>query len=337
MKKFTKKISFITMMFLMFTALTINSAYAADKISYTKFSGTIIGETQGSQRIIIVQSVAGTKMEFNITTSTYVDKLAKIQTDSTVTCFYDKNEKKTSTYFTAITITDNPGVFLSKFDNNLLNAEKDLRISPNANTEIITKDGNIYTGDITNKTLLVFSVIVLETYPGQTTPYKIVVMDDISTPPATNNNSYQSFSGKVVQYQINASSRVVTITVQSTSGDSKTFMINGSTYLDNNVKITKNSNVTCFYKNNKSNASKINALAITNAPADTTVFLGKFDKNLVDENNVLKLLNTDKANVVTAKGKKYTGSLKNKVLLVFYTISTKSIPAQTNPTKIVVM
>ena len=184
MKNLTKKVSLVTMVLLLFTALNMCFASAAEKISYTKFTGTIIDIKEGPSKLIYVQSKDGPKNEFAINPSTYVDKLAKIEIGSTVTCFYDANDNTPLPYWrAAIAITDTPGVFLSKFDDNLLNAEKDLKITPDKNTEITLRNGDKYTGDITNKTLLVFSLIVAQSYPAQTTPTRIVVMDYIPITP----------------------------------------------------------------------------------------------------------------------------------------------------------
>jgi|GEM_PF-5934113 len=338
MKKITKKLSFVTMVFLMFNIICLNHLSADEKIVYGKFSGKIIAETQDSKRIIMLESNDGTRMEFDIVTSTYIDNLAKIEEDSSVTCFYNKNEQKSS-YYTAIAVVDDStmtAAFLGKFDANLLDDTNELKLNIDDKVEIITRDGKKYSGDIKNKTLLAFYTIMTLSLPAQTTPSKIVVMEDSSnTVENTAKSSYEKFSGKIVEVTKNGLNR--RITVQSNSKEKRTFEINSSTYIDTNVKISKNANVICFYDKSKVSSSKYTAIAIVNVSKDTAVFLGKFNNNLVDETNVLKLINTNKSNIISKTGKKYTGSLKNKVLLVFYTISTRSIPAQTTPFKIVVI
>ena len=68
-------------------------------------------------------------------------------------------------------------VMVSKFDKDFLNAEKDMYIHPSEDTVIIDSDGNeVDKDEIVNRDLIVFYDIVLESYPAQTTPEKIIVM-----------------------------------------------------------------------------------------------------------------------------------------------------------------
>lgn len=60
------------------------------------------------------------------------------------------------------------------------------------------------------------------------------------------------------------------------------------------------------------------------------------ENTYVSEDNSLVLHVGDETEIVDSEGKKYTGSLDKKNLTVSYTITTMSIPPQTNPEKIVV-
>ncbi len=78
-----------------------------------------------------------------------------------------------------VIINDNEeqGAMVSKFDEEFLNAEKDLYARPSAETIIIDKDGNNLTKEeIKNRDAIIFYDIVLESHPAQTTPKKVVVM-----------------------------------------------------------------------------------------------------------------------------------------------------------------
>ncbi|MGF7058228.1 copper amine oxidase N-terminal domain-containing protein [Brassicibacter mesophilus] len=64
----------------------------------------------------------------------------------------------------------------------------------------------------------------------------------------------------------------------------------------------------------------------------------RFNEELVNEDNSLKLNISDETSIVSQYGEKLTKEeLSNKELVVFYTITTRSIPAQTNPEKIIVL
>jgi len=78
-------------------------------------------------------------------------------------------------------INDNEeqGAMVSKFDEEFLNAEKDLYARPSDDTIIIDKDGNVLNKDDTkNRDLIIFYDIVLESHSAQTTPKKAIVMPE---------------------------------------------------------------------------------------------------------------------------------------------------------------
>ncbi|MFP3917382.1 stalk domain-containing protein [Lysinibacillus telephonicus] len=70
---------------------------------------------------------------------------------------------------------------LQQFDENLLNKKKDLKIFVNDQTIIENLAGvKKSKEDIINRDVLIFYDIVLESYPGQTTPKKIVILTEYS-------------------------------------------------------------------------------------------------------------------------------------------------------------
>ncbi len=69
-------------------------------------------------------------------------------------------------------------IYVSGFNKELLSSDGTLRIAPSENTVIVDKNGNkIDKKDIENKELIVFYSMVMESYPAQTTPEKIIVME----------------------------------------------------------------------------------------------------------------------------------------------------------------
>lgn len=67
------------------------------------------------------------------------------------------------------------------------------------------------------------------------------------------------------------------------------------------------------------------------------VKVDRFNSDLVSSDNLLKVNLAEGTPVTTLAGKPFTGSLADRDLAVFYKISTKSIPAQTTPERIVVL
>lgn len=66
--------------------------------------------------------------------------------------------------------------------------------------------------------------------------------------------------------------------------------------------------------------------------------LGAFNRELISRENDLKLNISEDTSLVNKKGEKLDKEdLKNKDLIVFYTITTRSIPPQTNPEKVIVI
>ena len=66
--------------------------------------------------------------------------------------------------------------------------------------------------------------------------------------------------------------------------------------------------------------------------------VGTFDKNLLDTNLLLKLNVSEETELSSLSGKEVTiANLAEQNLLVFYTFTTRSIPAQTSPSKVVVL
>lgn len=68
---------------------------------------------------------------------------------------------------------------VSKFDKDFLNVEKDLYARPSEDTIIIDKNGDEVSKDeLVDKDWVIFFDIVLTSYPGQTSPKKIIVMPE---------------------------------------------------------------------------------------------------------------------------------------------------------------
>lgn len=67
------------------------------------------------------------------------------------------------------------------------------------------------------------------------------------------------------------------------------------------------------------------------------VLLSRFDRNLVAQGQALRLNVAPNTAVRTLNGQNFTCRLGGRDLLVFYTITTRSIPPQTTPRKIVVL
>lgn len=66
------------------------------------------------------------------------------------------------------------------------------------------------------------------------------------------------------------------------------------------------------------------------------VMVDFFDENLTSEKNPLKLNVAPTTRVTTANGQPYTCNIENNLLMVYYSATTRSIPPQTTPDRIIV-
>lgn len=85
-------------------------------------------------------------------------------------------------------------------------------------------------------------------------------------------------------------------------------------------------------------SSSVEAVVLHSADGSFTV--GKFDENLVCEEAMLQLNLSEETPISSITGNKKVYSaedVKNSEALVFYTITTRSIPAQTTPSKVVIL
>lgn len=67
------------------------------------------------------------------------------------------------------------------------------------------------------------------------------------------------------------------------------------------------------------------------------VYLGRFNNNLLARDRSLQLRVSPNTQIFTDNGQIFQGNLRNQLLLVFYSVTTRSIPPQTTPERIIVM
>lgn len=81
---------------------------------------------------------------------------------------------------------EHTSVMVSKFDNELLNEKEDLYLLVSEKTNIVDYEGNKMTKeDMENRDLIVFYSIVLESYPAQTHPEKVIILPEEEAPVET--------------------------------------------------------------------------------------------------------------------------------------------------------
>ncbi|KOS69809.1 copper amine oxidase [Lysinibacillus contaminans] len=125
------------------------------------------------------------------------------------------------------------------------------------------------------------------------------------------------------------------------------FAVNKDTLVFDNtgkeVKLKKGDKVTAYNYANKPMLAiyppQYNPeVIIVETEAMGSVAVGSFDKDLLSEEYSLKLNVSEETKVSSTSGKDVTvADLQEQNLLVFYAITTMSIPAQTPPTKVIIL
>lgn len=131
------------------------------------------------------------------------------------------------------------------------------------------------------------------------------------------------------------------MTVQNSSGDIVNFAVGPDTYFVYHITLSAGDNVTGFYD---ANAPAIlifppqyKALVMAKDSAYENVKVDYFNNELISSDNSLKLNIAPCTKIVLENSQLFTGNPENRNLIVVYGPSTKSIPAQTVPYKIIVM
>lgn len=109
-------------------------------------------------------------------------------------------------------------------------------------------------------------------------------------------------------------------------------------------KLEEGMEISAFFKENTPMTLSIppqttpEAIVIHDNEEDGFIKLAHFNNELEDINNELKLNISEETILVNSKGEKVEISdLEDSDLMVFYTVSTRSIPAQTSPEKVIVL
>ena len=79
------------------------------------------------------------------------------------------------------------------------------------------------------------------------------------------------------------------------------------------------------------------ARIVTLLTREEQIMLNEFDRNLTARDNSLRLNIAGSTEIETSNGQRVNCSLQNQTLLVYYTATTRSIPPQTTPGRVIVL
>lgn len=130
------------------------------------------------------------------------------------------------------------------------------------------------------------------------------------------------------------------ITVQNSEGVSN-FIISPDTYVINTVRMRIGMRITAFYDANLPVPlifpPQYRAVIIGRSNPNEMIMVNNFDENLLAADQSLQLNISRATEVVTSNGQEYTCPVGGNTLIVYYTITTRSMPPQTTPRKVIVM
>lgn len=157
-----------------------------------------------------------------------------------------------------------------------------------------------------------------------------------------NKFQFQSFTGKVTDIRVPEDNTDRTyISVEGEGEQLGTILITKDTYIVSQDAIKIGDTITGYYNGNAPMIMiyppQYNAEVVVVNETEENIKVDIFDKDLVSSDNFLKLNISDETKIILENGEAFDGELANRKLVVSYTVSTKSIPAQTTPSQVVVL
>lgn len=117
-------------------------------------------------------------------------------------------------------------------------------------------------------------------------------------------------------------------------------MVSSDTYVIDQITLRPGMQVAAFYDSMAPvpliYPPQYHALVIGQMRRQEMISVGFFDRTLTAEDNSLRLNISNRTNITTTNGQRFTCPLGNRVLIVFYTNTTRSIPPQTTPNRVIV-
>jgi hypothetical protein len=162
---------------------------------FRSFSGTITmirdfwtddPSREGCLKFMTVENSNGGIVDFVVTPTTYFVDQAMMRVGDGVIGFYDANVPVPAIYppqYQALVmarVLPYQSVKVDHFDSQLVSSDGTLKLNLSPFTPIVLENGQAFTGNITNRDLIVVYGITTRSIPAQTTPYKIIVMCRLS-------------------------------------------------------------------------------------------------------------------------------------------------------------
>lgn len=126
-----------------------------------------------------------------------------------------------------------------------------------------------------------------------------------------------------------------------TSNGPVTLILSNDTYVVNNTRLRQGMHMVAFYDANAPvpliYPPQYQVSVVAQQMPGETITYDFFDQNLLNSDGTLKLNIARTTEIITPNGQIFNCSLQNRMMIVFYGSTTRSIPAQTTPRKLIVM
>lgn len=157
----------------------------------------------------------------------------------------------------------------------------------------------------------------------------------------------ESFSGVVMVIsdfytgQNNDTGCYVLMTVDNGRGNVVNFVVEPTTYFVNHVKVGVGDRVTGFYDADAATPMiyppQFRAIVMSKDSRNENVKVDYFNRRLQSSDGMLQLNLSPQTEILSTNGQYFTGDIAGRNLIVVYGATTRSIPAQTTPHKIIVI
>lgn len=131
------------------------------------------------------------------------------------------------------------------------------------------------------------------------------------------------------------------ISVENRSGNTVNFLVSPTTYFVDHEMVAVGDQITGYYDGNAPAPlifpPQYQALVIVKYSPYQNVKVAYFNSQLESNDGQLRLNISPYTQIVLTNGQPFTKNLANRNLIVIYGPSTKSIPAQTTPYRIIVL
>lgn len=126
----------------------------------------------------------------------------------------------------------------------------------------------------------------------------------------------------------------------STDNGPVNFILSPDTYIVDSTRLRPGMRVVAYYDNSQPMPlifpPQYQSVLVAALRPGEQVLLSRFDRNLVAQGNTLRLNVAPTTTVRSLNGQSFTCQLGGRDLLVFYSNTTRSIPPQTTPRKVIV-